>query len=168
MTRIKRRQLLSLTGSLLATLGLSQLELKQRAILYRSVLAENTPRKRALLVGVNNYPDTRWIPLEGAVNDVKLQQELLIHRFGFQSDQILLLTDHEATRENILQAFEEHLIKWAQPGDVVVFHFSGHGSQVFDPDQIFQDGQVSTIVPVDSILPPGYPNKGGKVNDITG
>ena len=168
MTRIKRRQLLSLTGSLLATLGLSQLELKQRAIFYRSVLAENTPRKRALLVGVNNYPDTRWITLEGAVNDVKLQQELLIHRFGFQSDQILLLTDHEATRENILQAFEEHLIKWAQPGDVVVFHFSGHGSQVFDPDQIFQDGQVSTIVPVDSILPPGYPNKGGKVNDITG
>ncbi|NCS51062.1 MAG: DUF4384 domain-containing protein [Microcystis aeruginosa G13-05] len=165
---MKRRQLLSLTGSLLATLGLSQLELKQRAIFYRSVLAENTPRKRALLVGVNNYPDTRWIPLEGAVNDVKLQQELLIHRFGFQSDQILLLTDHEATRENILQAFEEHLIKWAQPGDVVVFHFSGHGSQVFDPDQIFQDGQVSTIVPVDSILPPGYPNKGGKVNDITG
>ncbi len=168
MTRIKRRQLLSLTGSLLATLGLSQLELKQRAIFYRSVLAENTPRKRALLVGVNNYPDTRWITLEGAVNDVKLQQELLIHRFGFQSDQILLLTDHEAARENILQAFEEHLIKWAQPGDVVVFHFSGHGSQVFDPDQIFQDGQVSTIVPVDSILPPGYPNKGGKVNDITG
>jgi len=168
MTRIKRRQLLSLTGSLLATLGLSQLELKQRAILYHSVLAENTPRKRALLVGVNNYPDTRWITLEGAVNDVKLQQELLIHRFGFQSDQILLLTDHEATRENILQAFEEHLIQWAQPGDVVVFHFSGHGSQVFDPDQIFQDGQVSTIVPVDSILPPGYPNKGGKVNDITG
>ncbi|NCR66226.1 MAG: DUF4384 domain-containing protein [Microcystis aeruginosa LL11-07] len=165
---MKRRQLLSLTGSLLATLGLSQLELKQRAIFYRSVLAENTPRKRALLVGVNNYPDTRWITLEGAVNDVKLQQELLIHRFGFQSDQILLLTDHEATRENILQAFEEHLIKWAQPGDVVVFHFSGHGSQVFDPDQIFQDGQVSTIVPVDSILPPGYPNKGGKVNDITG
>ncbi|NCS55981.1 MAG: DUF4384 domain-containing protein [Microcystis aeruginosa G11-04] len=165
---MKRRQLLSLTGSLLATLGLSQLELKQRAIFYRSVLAENTPRKRALLVGVNNYHDTRWIPLEGAVNDVKLQQELLIHRFGFQSDQILLLTDHEATRENILQAFEEHLIKWAQPGDVVVFHFSGHGSQVFDPDQIFQDGQVSTIVPVDSILPPGYPNKGGKVNDITG
>ncbi|WP_353737563.1 caspase family protein [Microcystis sp. M080S2] len=51
---------------------------------------------------------------------------------------------------------------------MVVFHFSGHGSQVFDPDQIFQDGQVSTIVPVDSILPPGYPNKGGKVNDITG
>ncbi len=78
----------------------------------------------------------------------------------------MLLTDHEATRENILQAFEEHLIKWAQPGNVVVFYFSGHGSQVFDPDQIFQDGQVSTIVPVDSILPPGYRNKGGKVNDI--
>ncbi|MFM6345245.1 MAG: hypothetical protein ACKPFK_08870, partial [Dolichospermum sp.] len=35
-------------------------------------------------------------------------------------------------------------------------------------DKVFDDERVSTIVPIDSPLPPGYPNKGGKVNDITG
>jgi len=106
--------------------------------------------------------------LKGAVNDTKLQQELLVHRFGFEPSAIRVLTDENATRANILQAFEEHLIQWAQPGDVVVFHFSGHGSQVADRDRIFDDGRVSTLVPVYSDLPPGYPNKGGTVDDITG
>ena len=165
MTGIKRRQILQFIGSLLATLGSSQFGLEKQA---SQILAQNTPRKRALLVGINNYPDPRWIPLQGAVNDVLLQKELLTHRFGFKSDEIRLLTDEEATRDNILKALEEHLVKWAQPGDVVIFHFSGHGSQLADRDNVFPDGQVSTIVPVDSILPAGYPNKGGKVNDITG
>jgi hypothetical protein len=171
MSFIKRRQLLQFAGSALATLGISQLEIEQQAVRYGQVLAQNTPRKRALLVGINDYlkvNDFQWYPLEGAVNDTQIQKELLINLFGFKSDDIRILHDKEATRGNILQAFEEHLIKWAQPGDVVVFHYSGHGSKVADPDKIFKDGRVSTIVPIDSYLPPGYPNKGGKVNDITG
>lgn len=48
---------------------------------YAKVLAQNTPRKLALLVGINQYPGA--LELQGCVNDVKLQQELLIHRFGF-------------------------------------------------------------------------------------
>jgi hypothetical protein len=51
---------------------------------------------------------------------------------------------------------------------VVVFHFSGHGSQVWDTQQIFPSGRVSTLVPFDALLPAGYPYQGGKVNDITG
>ena len=45
------------------------------------------------------------------------------------------MTDKQATRQGILTTFEEHLIKQAKPGDVVVFHFSGHGSQVEDRDR---------------------------------
>ena len=171
MSIIKRRQFLQFAGSALATLGISQLEIEQQAVRYGQVLAQNTTRKRALLVGINDYlkiNDFQWYPLEGAVNDTQIQKELLINLFGFQSDDIRILHDQEATRENILQAFEEHLIKWAQPGDVAIFHFSGHGSQVADPDKVFEDGRVSTIVPINSSLPSGYPNKGGKVNDITG
>jgi len=89
MTGIKRRQILRFIGSLLATLGISQFGLEKQA---SQILAQNTPRKRALLVGINNYPDPRWIPLQGAVNDVLLQKELLTHRFGFESNEILLLT----------------------------------------------------------------------------
>jgi hypothetical protein len=51
---------------------------------------------------------------------------------------------------------------------VVVFHFSGHGSRVVDPDQDFPDGLNSTLVPVDSRLPEGFPRQGGPVEDITG
>jgi hypothetical protein len=105
--------------------------------LVRQVLAKSTPRKLALLVGINNYPDKPPItPLRGCVNDVALQRHLLIHRFGFNPKDIYTLTDAQATRQGILEAFEEHLIKQAKPGDVVVYHYSGHGSRVSDPDPI--------------------------------
>lgn len=168
MSPFNRRHFLQFASSMLATLGISQLEIEQQAIRYAQVLAQNTPRKLALLVGINRYDDPRLIQLNGAVNDSELQKQLLIHRFGFNPSDILTLTERDATRENILQAFQEHLIKSAKPGDVVVFHYSGHGSQVADPDKVLDGGRVSTIVPIDSGLPPGYPHKGGKVNDITG
>ncbi|MFB2876078.1 caspase family protein [Floridanema aerugineum] len=126
MPSIKRRQFLQFTGSLLATLGINQLEIQQKGIRYARVLAENTPRKLALLVGINQYPNSqRFNSLKGCVTDVDLQRELLIHRFGFNPKDILILTDAQATREGILTAFENHLIAQAKPGDVVVFHYSG-------------------------------------------
>jgi Caspase domain/Domain of unknown function (DUF4384) len=165
---MKRRHLLQLFASAIATLGMSQWEFEHKAFHYAKALSQETSRKRALLVGINQYLDPKWIQLNGAVNDTLLQKELLVHRFGFEPGSIRVLTENEATCENILQAFEEHLIQWAQPGDAVVFHFSGHGSQVADPDKVFSDGRVSTIVPINSTLPAGYPNISGTVNDITG
>lgn len=165
MPQIKRRQFLQFAGTALATLGLSQWDIQRMGNRYARVLAQSTPRKLALLVGINNY---QQVPLQGCVTDVKLQQQLLIHRFGFNEKDIQLLTDEEATRQGILTAFEEHLIKQAKPGDVVVFHFSGHGSQVSDPDCDFPDCLNSTFVPIDSVLPLDYPLQGGPVKDIMG
>ncbi|MEH2077604.1 MAG: caspase family protein [Nostoc sp.] len=167
MSNIKRRHFLQFSASTLATLGLSQLDIMQQGDRISQVLAQNAPRKLALLVGINEYSGT--IPaLKGCVNDVLLQKELLIYRFGFKSEDIRILTDKQATRQGILTAFEEHLIKQAKPGDVVVFHYSGHGSQVEDRDRDSPDGLNSTFVPIDSQLPPGYPAVGGAVQDITG
>ncbi len=166
MSRIKRRQFLQLASSTLTTLGLSQLDIQRAGDSLGRVLAQSTPRKLALLVGINKYRD---FPLNGCITDVLLQKQLLIHRFGFNPNDILLLTDEQATRQGILTAFEEHLIKQAKPGDVVVFHFSGHGSQVQDPDcDSTPDCLNSTFVPVDGSLPTGYPNQGGIVQDIMG
>ena len=171
MNLISRRHFLQFSGSTLATLGFSQLDIQRQAAVYGKVLAQNTPRKLALLVGINNYPSK---PLQGCLNDVELQRYLLTYRFGFNSQDIHTLTDEKATRTGILEAFEEHLIHQAKPGDVVVFHYSGHGSRVFDPDtRNFglgddQSGLTSTFVPVDSWLPTGYPEKGGVVKDILG
>ncbi len=166
MSFIKRRQFLQFSASTLATLSLNQLDIISQGKRYGQVLAQNAPRKLALLVGINEYPN--GLALKGCVNDVMLQKELLIHRFGFKDNDILTLTDKQATRKGILTAFEDHLIKQAKRGDVVVFHFSGHGSQVVDPDRDSPDGLNSTFVPIDSILPPGFPVSGGPVQDIMG
>ena len=122
---------------------------------YGRKLASPTKRKLALLIGINQY-DAKddWLPLNGCVTDVELQRELLIHRFGFNPIDIVTLTDHQATRGAIAQAFTEHLIAQALPGDVVVVHFSGHGSRI---------GTHNTLVPVDA----GFPDPKQPVNDLT-
>ena len=164
-----RRHFLQTAGATLAALGWSQWDVMQRSDRYGRLLAQSTPRKLALLVGINAYPeDGLFPPLNGCVNDVELQYQLLVHRYGFNPSDIVTLTDEQATRENILTTFDEHLIKQAQPDDVVVFHFSGHGARVADPDKDFEDGLNSTLVPVNSPLPAGFPREGGAVNDITG
>ncbi|MGB7442157.1 MAG: caspase family protein [Coleofasciculaceae cyanobacterium] len=165
MSQIKRRQFLQFSGSLLATLGISQLDFIRTGDRYGRVLAQDTRRKLALLVGINQYKSS---PLQGCVTDVFLQKQLLIHRFGFNPKDILMLTDQQATRQGILTAFEEHLIKQGRENDVVVFHYSGHGSQVQDPDCDEPDCLNSTFVPIDSVLPTDYPRQGGTVRDITG
>jgi hypothetical protein len=165
MPRIKRRHFLQSTASLLATLGWSQLDLHSAGDAFARVLAQGTPRKLALLVGINAYQDA---PLQGCLTDVDLQRQLLINRFGFNPKDILTMTDEKATRQGILTAFEEHLIKQAKPGDVVVYHFSGHGSQVADPDRDFPDGLNSTFVPIDSSSLSGTRSQGGVVQDIMG
>lgn len=173
MAHFKRRHFLQLTGSTLATLGINQLDVFRQGDRYAKVLAQGTPRKLALLVGINNYPEkSNFAPLNGCLTDVELQRQLLIYRFGFKPQDILVLTDAQATRKGILDAFENHLIKQAKSDDIVVFHYSGHGSQVADPD--YRPGDKveyvtnSTLVPFDSGIPAEFPGKVGIVNDILG
>lgn len=147
MTQIKRRQFLQFGGSAIAAMGMSQFDLSKLGDRYGQVLAQSTPRKLALLIGANAYASS---PLYGCVTDTELQYQLLVNRFGFNPKDILIVNDNTAikpTREGILQSFEEHLIKQAKPGDVVVFHYSGHGSRVKDLDTA--DGLNSTFVPID-------------------
>jgi uncharacterized caspase-like protein len=100
---------------------------------HQTAIAATVSRKLALLVGVNQYqtvrnaPEYFWGNLAGCVTDVELQRDLLINRYGFQPADIVTLTDGQATRANIETAFLEHLVKQAQAGDVVIFHFSGYG-----------------------------------------
>lgn len=170
MTRLNRRRFLKFAGLTLGSLGFNTALFQHQAQRYGQALAQSTPRKLALLVGINQYSE---LPLEGCLNDVDLQRNLLIHRFGFNPRDILVVADQEATREGILTAFEEHLIKQAQPGDVVVYHYSGHGSRIADPNPILNEwerrqGLNGTFVPIDSELPVGYPEVGGSVKDIMG
>lgn len=112
---------------------------------YGKTLAQSNSRKLALLVGINKYSQENQ--LQGCLTDVELQKELLIYRFGFNPQDILILTEKEATRENIETAFSEHLIKQAKPDDVVIFHFSGYGRKV----QIDSSTMVNSLIPQDGL-----------------
>ncbi|BAU10734.1 peptidase C14, caspase catalytic subunit P20 [Leptolyngbya sp. NIES-3755] len=162
---LQRRHFLQAATSALVTLGIGQFEIQQHGANYAKAIAQSTPRKRALLIGINEYPGDsgiqgEWSRLQGAVTDTMLQKELLTHRFGF--GEIRTLVDDQAKRSRILEEIED-LVRWAKPGDVVVIHYSGHGSTVVDPHQICKDGVNGTIVPIDS----EFKVQGGQVQDIT-
>ncbi len=155
MPSLNRRQFLLFVGSTLATLGLSQTDFLNSSDRHARVLAQPKGRKLALLVGINQYPQG-INSLRGCLMDVQLQYELLVHRYGFNPKDILILDDNspqKPTRQNLLAAFEEHLIKQAKPGDSVIFHYSGHGSRVLDPYPIEGgdfNGRTGTLVVSDA------------------
>lgn len=111
MVKLSRRYFLQATGAAFTAWAINQKLAK-----YQQTLAQPTSRKLALLVGINQYAD-RSKNLGGCVNDAILQRQLLIHRFGFNPKDIVMVLNEDATRQGILDAFEEHLIKQAKPGD---------------------------------------------------
>ena len=81
---------------------------------------------RALLVGINDYPDA---PLNGCVNDVQDMANMLVDRAGFAHADVRLITDRRATTQAILERLA-WLVHGARSGDRILFHFSGHGAQL--------------------------------------
>jgi hypothetical protein len=106
--------------------------------------------KWALLVGINDYKSSMISDLSGCVNDVEMMRTLLMTKFEFPGDHIRMITNENATHEGIVDALEEHLIGNAGPNDIVVFHYSGHGSQMPDNNDDETDGFDETLVPHDS------------------
>lgn len=103
-------------------------------------------RRRALCVGINAYPTAR---LYGCIADAQAWQATLA-ALGF--DDITLLVDQQATRDGILQALRQ-LVATSRAGDVAVFQFAGHGTQLPDPggDEAGEDtpDQDEAICPID-------------------
>jgi hypothetical protein len=159
---LKRRAFLQQTALGVASLGLSQVGLAALAERYHQALAQPARRKLALLIGINRYPESvadrpaaGGSLLSGCLTDVRLQRELLLARFGFAPEDIITLTDEQATRHAIEDTFLNHLTAQARPGDVVVLHFSGLGSRVkvMDALEASQVTELNSLVPVDGVLP---------------
>ena len=88
--------------------------------------------KRALCVGINNYPGT-GDDLSGCVNDAKAWAALLVDHYGFQRRSVRVLLDKQATHEAIVDGVKK-LVRGAKAGDVLVFTNSSHGTYVADED----------------------------------
>ena len=86
------------------------------------------------------------------MNDVSILREMLIERYGFESRDVVTLTDQEATRTAILEAIDRHLLRPAAEGDVLFFYFAGHGSQVRNTLSDEPDRLDESFVPADSRL----------------
>lgn len=107
------------------------------------------PKKLALIVAISKYkPGSGWNDLASA-NDVPLIKEALLKQ-GFKESDITVMKDAACTKEGILSGIQKYLIDKAAPGDVCVFHFSGHGEQVYDNNGDEDDGYDEALVPYDA------------------
>ncbi|CAH8330172.1 unnamed protein product [Eruca vesicaria subsp. sativa] len=111
--------------------------------------------KKAVLIGIN-YPGTK-AELRGCVNDVQRMQKSLVDRLGFLERNINVLIDTDdsytkPTGKNIRRALL-NLVESAKSGDVLVVHYSGHGTRL--PAETGEDddtGYDECIVPCDMNL----------------
>ena len=114
---------------------------------------ELSERTRERLRSVSGRPGRKdLMNLDGAVNDVTRIRDLLIGRFGFEKSNVILLTNEQATADNILDKLRAHLIESARPGDISLFYYAGHGSQIKNTLTQNKVGVDSTMIPVDALL----------------
>lgn len=100
-----------------------------------------------LLVGINNYPEG-ITDLRGCIKDLQQIEDYLNSREDASNIHILRLEDQNATYNNIIDGFQNHLSK-AQANDVAWFHFSGHGSEELTAEKFLPfspNGKDQTMV----------------------
>jgi len=146
---------------------------------FAGVAGACEPVRRALVVGINLYTGNRkpgvrvekplvarqpvdgafhareFGNLEGAVNDAtEFAAFLEGEPYRFEERNIKLLLEEQATAQNILDTFERHLIDASTcPGDVSIFFYSGHGSQIRNTsvkNENSPDSYDETLIPYDA------------------
>jgi hypothetical protein len=133
--------------------------------------AQPPPVRRAVVVGIDKYdtgrlPATRiatplvarpwqlsgaarrstYSDLSGSVNDANAFAALL-STYDFAPNHITVLLNQKATAQNILDTIQRDLIDAAQPGDIAVLFYAGHGSTIRNSATGRND---ETIVPYDA------------------
>ena len=103
--------------------------------------------KRAVLIGINKY-QVPGADLQGCVNDVKNLSHALTTYYGFADKDITTLTDAQATKKAMERAIKK-LIAKGRRDDVLVLHYSGHGSNVPDDNGDEADHRDEILCPTD-------------------
>jgi len=78
----------------------------------------------ALIVGINAYQE--WNPLQTAVRDATALRDVLVTQYGFDAKNVLLRTDREATRGQIIRDLRS-LASGLTETDNLLIYFAGHG-----------------------------------------
>jgi hypothetical protein len=104
-------------------------------------ISKGKGEKYALLIGVSKFQQPGLHPIETAVKDIESVKDTLKKSGEFKEENIVLIKDQQATKNNILNALRE-LKNKTTPKDSVVFYISTHGTP---PDTFGKMG----IIPFD-------------------
>ncbi len=96
----------------------------------------------ALIIGIDKYESVR--KLNYAVKDAESMQEILLKTFEFPFENVTLLTNEQANKQNILKSFSD-ITKNANANDRVIIFFAGHGETMDLPE----GGEMGYLLPVD-------------------
>lgn len=107
------------------------------------LLKQSYENSRALIIGINKYLNSP--PLGYAVNDAKEMKDILVGELGFEAENVIYLTDSEATKSNILKSFLSFTSESVKVDDRLLIFFAGHGHT-----KTGFRGEVGYLVPYDA------------------
>lgn len=102
----------------------------------------------ALVIGISNYTNPQN-NLKYASKDAEDFSEQLINYGRFKKDNVHLLLDDDATRENIRKNIEGWLTTSTDKNSLILIFFSGHGTQYYDYNGDEEDGMDEYLVTYD-------------------
>ncbi|KAF5311972.1 hypothetical protein D9619_003780 [Psilocybe cf. subviscida] len=114
-------------------------------------------RKKAVCIGIS-YQGQRGRELRGCVNDANTIRKFLMRTAGYESQNIIILTEETGSRTRDSQSQPTYnnihralrwLVEGAQAGDSFFLFFSGHGERIPDKSGDEVDGYDKAMVPVD-------------------
>ena len=133
-------------------------------------------RTRALVIGASGYPALpEQLHLKGPKNDAREVANTLV-RVGVAPGDVTVLADgvegladgvatpRLGTHAAILDELDR-LVGTSEPGDLVVFYFSGHGSQQPDENGDEQGGNDEIVLPYDVAKWEGHGIRNALVDD---
>ncbi|KAJ7475699.1 hypothetical protein FB451DRAFT_1462248 [Mycena latifolia] len=106
---------------------------------------DSTVRVFGLIIGIDQYKAGPVWNLQSCVDDAQNVHRWLLKDLKVPKEQLCLLLDTHATKENIEKRFSNHLIQNSniKRGDAIVIYFAGHGSTIRAPENWFHQGSVS-------------------------
>ena len=111
------------------------------------IFASDNPSKYALIIAVADYPEAGGWKDISSDNDISLIKDALLKQ-GFTEEKIKIILNEEADKNGIVNELKNPTNK-VDNGDIVVVHFSGHGQQIRDNENMDEiDGYNESIIQV--------------------